>query len=44
MDPDKGMFEVVSSNSVYTGSCDIIVYWGYGQMDLVGLILLMLRP
>ena len=44
MDPDKGIFEVVLSNSVSTGSCDIVVYWGYGQMDPVGSILLMLKP
>ena len=44
MDPNKGMFEVVSSNSVSTGSYDIVIYWGYGQMDPVGSILLMLRP
>ena len=35
---------MVPSNSVSTGSCDIIVYWGYGQMDPVGSILLILRP
>ena len=29
----KGYIEVVSSNSVSTSSCDIVVYWGYGQMD-----------
>ena len=33
--PVKGCIEVVLSNSVSTGSCDIIVYWGYGQMDPV---------
>ena len=44
MDPGKGMFEVVPSNSMSMGSCDIIVYWGYGQMDHVGSILLMWRP
>ena len=35
---------MVQSNSVSMGSCDIVVYWGYGQVDLVGSILLMLRP
>ena len=44
MDPGKGMFKVVPSNSVSTGSCDIVVYWGYGQMDHVRSILIMLRP
>ena len=44
MDPGKGMFEVVPSNSVSTGSYDIIVYWRYGQMDPMGSMLLMLRP
>ena len=44
MDPGKGMFEVVPSNSMSTGSCDIVVYWGYGQMDTMGSIRLMLRP
>ena len=44
MDPGEGMFEVVPSNSVSTGSCDIVVYWGYGQMNSMGSILLMLRP
>ena len=44
MDPSEGMFEVVPSNSVSTGSCDIVVYWGYGQMNSMGSILLMLRP
>ena len=39
MDLGKRMFEVVPSNSVSTGSCDIVVYWGYGQMDSVGSIL-----
>ena len=24
--------------------CDIVVYWGYGQMDLVWSLLFMLRP
>ena len=24
--------------------CDIVVYWGYGQMDLVWSLLLLLRP
>ena len=40
----KGCIEVVPSNSVSMGSCDIIVYYGYGQMDLVWSLLLMLRP
>ena len=44
MDSGKGMFEVVPSNSVSTGSCDIVVYWGYGQMNPMGSILLLLRP
>ena len=44
MDLGKGMFEVVSSNSVSTSNCDIVVYRGYRQMDLVGSILLMLIP
>ena len=33
--PVKGCIEVVLRNSVSTGSCDIIVYWGYRQMDPV---------
>ena len=33
MEPSKGMFEVVPSNSVSTSSCDIVVYWGYGHMN-----------
>ena len=44
MDPIKGCIEVVPSNSVSTSSCDIIVYWGYGQMDPVWSLLLLLRP
>ena len=40
----KGCIEVVPSISVSTSSCDIVVYWGYGQMDLVWSLLLMLRP
>ena len=31
----KGCIEVVQSNSMPMGSCDIVVYWGYGQMDPV---------
>ena len=27
-----------------TSSYDIVVYWGYGQMDLVWSLLLLLRP
>ena len=42
--PIKGCIEVVPSNSVSTGSGDIIVYWGYGQMDPVWSLLLLLRP
>ena len=40
----KGCIEVVLSNSVSTGSYDIVVYWGYGQMDPVWSLLLLLRP
>ena len=40
----KGCIEVVPSNSVSTGSCDIVVYWGYEQMDPVWSLLLLLRP
>ena len=29
--PVKGCIEVVPSNSVSMSSCDIVVYWGYGQ-------------
>ena len=29
--PVKGCIEVVPCNSVSTGSCDIVVYWGYGH-------------
>ena len=32
------------SNSVSMSSCDIVVYWGYGHMDPVWSLLLMLRP
>ena len=42
--PVKGCIEVVPSNSVFTSSCDIVVYWGYGQMDRVRSLLLLLRP
>ena len=42
--PVKGCIEVVSSNSVSTSSCDIVVYWGYGQMDPMWSLLLLLRP
>ena len=42
--PAKGCIKVVPSNSVSTGSCDIVVYWGYGQMDLVWSLLILLRP
>ena len=41
--PVQGCIEVVPSNSVSTSSCDIVVYWGYGQMDPVWLLLLLLR-
>ena len=40
----KGCIVVVQSNSVSTGSCDIVFYWGYGQMDHVWSLLLLLRP
>ena len=40
----KGCIEVVPNNSVSTCSCDIVVYWGYGQMDSMWSLLLMLRP
>ena len=40
----KGCIEVVSSNSVSTGSCDIVVYLEYGQMDHVWSLLHLLRP
>ena len=42
--PVKGCIEVVPSNSVSTSSCDIVVYWEYGQMDPVWSLLLLLRP
>ena len=42
--PVKGCIEVMPSNSMSMGSCDIVVYWGYEQMDLVWSLLLMLRP
>ena len=35
---------MVLSNSLSTVSCDIVVYWGYGQMDHVWSLLLLLRP
>ena len=35
---------MMSSNSVSTSSCDIVIYWGYGQMDPVWSLLLLLRP
>ena len=38
--PVKGYIQVVPSNSVSTGSCDIVVYWEYGQMDHVWSLLL----
>ena len=41
--PVKGCIEVVPSNSVSTGSCDIVVYWEYGQMDPVWSLLLLLK-
>ena len=42
--PVKGCIEVVSSNSVSIGSCDIVVYWGYGHINPVWSLLLLLRP
>ena len=42
--PVKGCIEVVSSNSVSMSSCDIVVYWGYGQMNPVWSLLPLLRP
>ena len=42
--PVKGCIEVVPSNSVSTSNYDIVVYWGYGQMDPVWSLLLLLRP
>ena len=42
--PVKGCTEVVPRNSVSTSSCDIVVCWGYGQMDPVWSLLLLLRP
>ena len=33
--PVKGCIKVVPSNFVSTGSYDIIVFWGYGQMNPV---------
>ena len=42
--PVKGCIKVVPSNSVSTGSFDIVVYWGYRLMDLVWSLLLLLRP
>ena len=40
----KGCIEVVLSNSVSTSSCDIVVYLGYGHVDPVWSLLLLLRP
>ena len=40
----KGCIEVVPRNSVSMGSCDIVVYWEYGQMDHLWSLLLLLRP
>ena len=42
--PVKGCIEVVPSNSMSTSSFDIVVYWGYGHMDHVWSLLLLLRP
>ena len=42
--PIKRCIEVVPSNSVSMGSCDIVVYWGHGQMDPVWSLPHMLRP
>ena len=42
--PEKGCIEVVPSNSVSTGSCDIVVYWEYRHMNTVWSLLLRLRP
>ena len=42
--PAKGCIKVVPSDSVSMGSCDIVVYWGYGQMDPMWSLLLLLRP
>ena len=42
--PVNGCIEVVPSNSVSTGSCNIVVYWGYGQMNFVWQLLLLLKP
>ena len=42
--PIKGCIEVEPSKSMSTGSCDIVVYWGYRQMDTVWSLLLLLRP
>ena len=39
----KGCIEVVPSNSVSTDSCDIVVYWGYGLMEPMWSLLLLLR-
>ena len=41
--PVKGCIEVVPSNSVSTSSCDIVVYLGYGQMEPLWSLLLLLR-
>ena len=35
---------MVSSNSMSTSSYDIVVHWGYGKMDPVWSLLLLLRP
>ena len=40
----KGCIEVGPSNSVFMGSGDIVVCWGYGQIDPVWSLLLLLRP
>ena len=42
--PVKGCIEVVPSNSVFTGNYATVVYWGYGQMNPVWSLLLLLRP
>ena len=31
----KGCIEVVPNNLVSMGSCDIVIYWEYGQMNPV---------
>ena len=35
---------MVLSNLVSISSCDIVIYWGYGQMDPMWSSLLLLRP